>query len=60
MPLRRMRSGPGVVQDFYGIAVEDRDGGAGEVGGKYHRYEARADGERRGDQTKYPLHLNHY
>ena len=33
MPLRRMRSGWLVVQDFDGVAVEDGDDGAGEVGG---------------------------
>ena len=32
MPLRRMRSGVVVVQDFDGVAVEDGDDGAGEVG----------------------------
>ena len=40
--------------------VEDGDNGAGEVGGKYHRYEAKGVGEAGADQNENPLHSHHY
>jgi hypothetical protein len=38
MPLRRMRCAV-VVQDFEGVAVQDRDDGAGEVGSTDNRWD---------------------